>query len=511
MKLRDYQIDLVRRIQKAMGEGSKRPLAVLPTGGGKTVIFCYLSQFVAKRGKRVLIMVHRVELIRQTCKALEKFGVSYGVIHSAFTPNPQALVQVASIQTLSARLHLIRRDFSLMIVDEAHHATASTWSYVINSMPASCYLLGVTATPCRGDGTGLGLDAGGIFDTMVEGPQIYELIRQGHLVEPEVYAPTQNLDMTALRKLKDSEKRQMESLMSGKSLMGDAIAHYRKYANGQPAVAFCVSVRHAELVAEQFREAGYRSSFVDGKMDDDTRKRTLDGLATGEMQVVTSCDLISEGFDIPAIACGILLRQTKSLGMYLQQVGRVLRPSAGKSSAIILDHAGNSLLHGLPSQHREWELGGDHRKSKGQGSDQEVKAPQIRQCERCYHVFVYNPEDLACPSCKHLPVAKAALPKTQEGELRKLTRAEREAVILEAQAKARRQVHQENGPPQNVDELLEVALLCEYQFGYVVNAARSKGWHLTPDHARKFAARRGYKAGWVTRQTDMYQLDYPSR
>lgn len=336
-------------------------------------------------------------------------------------------------------------------------------------MPAKSRILGVTATPCRGDGTGLGSHVGGLFDAMVEGPQIDELIGMGFLVEPEVFAPTAHLDMTALRKLRDSDKGKMEKIFSDVEITGDAIEHYTKHAGGLPAVAFCVSVKHAQLVAEQFRKAGYNSAFVDGAMDDWTRKKTLDGLADGSMHVVTSCDLISEGFDLPAISCAILLRQTKSLGLYLQQVGRALRPVPGKQSAIILDHAGNSLLHGLPDERRDWTLDGVAPRETAMDDEDDVKALRIVQCEHCYHVHVPTAPGAPCPNCGHVKAVKAP-PTPADGELRKLTAEEKKALEELRKATKRTEVWR----AKTREQLEEVAARNGYKRGWVDHILKSR-------------------------------------
>ena len=388
---------------------------VLPTGGGKTVVFSYIAATTAARGKRVLILVHRIELLRQTSEALRKSGVRHGLVNPKFTPELTAPVQVASVQTIIKRLHLFK-SFDLIVVDEAHHALATTWKRIIDHY-SMARVLGVTATPCRADGTGLGIEAGGVFDDIIIGPQVSDLIAKGFLVKPVIYAPAERLDLSGLRtKMGDYDNAQLENLMDKPTITGDAVSHYKKLCDGVPAVAFCVSVRHAQHVAEEFRSAGYRAYHADGSLDDDVRKRILNGLGNGTVDVVTSCDLISEGTDIPAIGAAILLRPTQSLGLYLQQVGRALRPCAGKERAVILDHVGNVLTHGLPDEIREWSLEGEQRKKK-KNEDKE-KTIQVKQCEKCY--AIHEPAPI-CPVCGHIYEVKENAPQQVDGELRELS------------------------------------------------------------------------------------------
>jgi superfamily II DNA or RNA helicase len=453
IKLRDYQVKCVDSIRQSYISGNASPLLVLPTGSGKTVVFCHIAQQTSMRGKNVLILVHRVELLRQTSKALSKSGVEHGLINPKYTPNLRASVQVASVQTLVRRFDRLQPP-DLIIIDEAHHANAGSWKKVIEAFP-DAKILGVTATPCRGDGRGLGAEFGGVFDDLVLGPQIQDLIDEGHLVAPTVYAPPKRLDLSSVAIIRgDYDAKQIESIVDKPKITGDAVKHYMKLCAGVPAVVFCVSVKHAENVAEEFRAFGFRAYSVDGSMDDDVRSRILGGLGDGSVDVVTSCDLISEGTDIPAIGCAILLRPTQSTGLFLQQVGRALRTSDGKSHAIILDHVGNVLTHGMPDQQREWTLEGKKRKSKSSNDDDNIR---VQQCEMCFMVHEPAPK---CPSCGHIKAIKETIPDTVEGELVKLT-AEAKKEIKKTKSKRIAQA-------RTMDELLEV----QREFGYKNGWAR---------------------------------------
>lgn len=415
LKLRDYQEQLVQHIRQSYIRGSKSPLAVLPTGGGKTVVFSYIAATTAARAKRVLILVHRIELLRQTSAALRKSGVHHGLINPNYTAELNAPVQVASVQTLIRRLHKMPPP-DLIVIDEAHHALASTWKKIIDNWPTA-RILGVTATPCRGDGTGLGKISGGVFDDLIIGPQVHELIQRGFLVKPIIYAPAERLDLTGLRtKMGDYDTQQLEQVVDKPKITGSAVEHYKRICSGAPAVVFCVSVKHAQNVAEEFRAAGYRAYHADGSMDDDVRRRILNGLGNGTVDVVTSCDLISEGTDITAIGCAILLRPTQSEGLYLQQVGRALRVCEGKEHAIILDHVGNVLTHGLPDEPREWTLEGERKKKREK--KEEDKQVRVVQCDKCYAIHEPAP---TCPVCGHVYEVKVNQPDQVDGELKAIT------------------------------------------------------------------------------------------
>lgn len=461
MNLRPYQQDGVNRIRRAYLDGFNAPLFVLPTGGGKTVVFAHIAATSAAKGKRVLILVHRIELIRQTAAKLREAGVRVGLINPMFSPDYSAPVQVASVQTMVKRLGLYK-NFDLIITDEAHHIVSMTYRAILNNYP-DAYQLGVTATPIRGDGKGLGQSDGGVFDSLVIGPTVTELIDGGFLVRPVIYAPRERLDFSDVRtRMGDYDKAEIERRVDKPKITGDAVRHYRDLCSGDPSVWFCISVAHAQHVAEEFRQAGYRATAVDGKMDDGERGRALNGLATGEVEVVTSCDLISEGTDIPAIACAGLLRPTQSLGLYLQQVGRALRPAPGKDRAIILDHVGNVLVHGLPDESRRWSLEGEWKPKRGK-KEAEPTLP-VHQCENCYAVF--SALKMICPECGHVRVAKGRKIDKEEGELALLT--DMDKVRLQRQKRA------EVGQAKTLEQLEAIAAARGYKSGWAKHVFESR-------------------------------------
>jgi superfamily II DNA or RNA helicase len=355
--LRPYQRRAIEDVREAFRTGAKAPLLVVPTGGGKTVVFSHIATSAVAKGKPVLILCHRRELIHQAVAKLEAAGVTPGIIAPGY-PATDALVQVGSIQTLAARLQrgIAPPPADLIILDECHHATASTWRAVLSALPKA-RILGVTATPCRADGKGLGIEGGGIFDALVMGPSVQELIDGGFLNPTRVFAPKVGPDLTGIgTRAGDFEHGALDQVMRASTITGDAVREYARHAPSQPAICFCCSVAHAEEVAAAFREAGWRAQAVAGTSSTADREKAIHGLATGSVQVLCAAELISEGLDVPAVGAVILLRPTKSLALYLQQVGRGLRPAPGKSHLVVLDHAGNVERHGLIEMPRSWSL-----------------------------------------------------------------------------------------------------------------------------------------------------------
>ena len=389
VQLRPYQESVVEAVRDAYRRGRRAPLVQVPTGGGKTIIFSHITHGAGLRGNRVWILVHRRELLRQASSKLAEGGVEHGLISPGYTPT-RDLVQVASVQTLAVRLKAGNlAPPNLIVIDEAHHAVAGQWAKVLAAFPEA-RLLGVTATPQRLDGRGLGVSVGGPFDEMVIGPTVAELIAGGFLSPAKVWAPADGPDLSGVRtRGGDFEAGSLAAAMAKPKLVGDAVEHYRKHAAGLPCIAFCASVAHAEQLAEAFRADGWRAKAVDGTTHAVERDAAIGGLATGATQVLCSCDLISEGLDVPAVGAVILMRPTKSLGLYLQQVGRGLRPAPGKDFLRVLDHAGNTHTHGFIEDEREWTL--DGRKKRDRNA-----LPPTRSCPQCFAVFAPAP---TCPEC----------------------------------------------------------------------------------------------------------------
>jgi superfamily II DNA or RNA helicase len=372
-------------------------------------------------------------------------------------------VQVASVQTLIRRIDRMPAP-DLIVIDEAHHANASTWRQIINTWP-SARLLGVTATPFRLDGTGLGTQSGGFFDKLIEGPSIRWLIDEGFLSQPVIYAPPTDLDLTGVRvKLGDYEQRELSVRMDKPKITGSAIEHYSRYCPGEPAIAFCSSVEHAEHVSQQFQDAGIASVPLTGEMADSVRKHRINALASGQIKVLTACDIISEGTDIPVVSCGILLRPTQSLVIFLQQCGRVLRPYPGKKHATILDHAGNCLRHGMVDDEREWSLNHVKESFKKKKEGQDEVAANLRLCEKCYAVMPAT--KLVCPQCGHIHHAKGRSIKEVEGDLVMMNAARAEKIRVQARM--------EVGQAKSLHELTQLARQRGYNTGWAYHVYNSR-------------------------------------
>lgn len=440
MRLRQYQQQAVDELREAFSR-ARRCLFVLPTGGGKTVIFTHIAKSAAAKGKRVLVLVHRRQLVKQTCDNLKRQGILFNSISIGKKKTKEALIEVGSIQTAARRLQIWDPNrYDLLVIDEAHHAVAAQWASVIDHLSKAA-VLGVTATPCRMDGRGLGQK----FEVMVKGPSPEWLTDNGFLADARVFAPPVGFDASKCRTMAgDFRLDDAEEQVRTTTVMGDVIAHYKRLLPGQTAIAFCCSIAHAEALAAEFRQAGVNAASIDGTMKDDRRTELLESLGRGELKVLTSCDLIGEGIDVPSVGGCILLRPTKSVALFLQMVGRCLRPSSGKV-AVVLDHVGLYARHGHHLDQREWSLEEGVRKREGRET-----GPALWVCPSCYATA--ESSHRICPECgcdKPMQVLKQ---ETVEGKLEEVRRQRQIALFEERQAVRDRK--REQAQCRSYDELV---------------------------------------------------------
>lgn len=390
MNLRPYQQEAIAEIEGHFNNGTRSVLYQLPTGGGKTVVFSSIITKWVQANKRVCVLVHRVELLNQAAHTLQKLGINSGRIKGKERYDHQHLVHVASVQTLSRNKSAYPPDlFDLLVVDEAHHAVAGSWDRVIKRFNTA-KILGVSATPCRLDGRGLG----NAFDVLIEGPQPVTLSEQGFLAPAKVYAPPPKFEPGKLKtRMGDFQLDDASSQLSAVHVIGDVITHYKKHLKGSTAIAFCCSIAHAESVAAALTKAGIPSASIDGSMSEEQRASLLAQLASKSIKVLTSCALIGEGVDVPSVGGCILLRPTKSLALFLQMVGRCLRPD-GDSFAVVLDHVGNYQRLGHHLLERSWSL------ADGVSLSQAAKAQDGTTGWLCQSCDFLAPKDCdQCPEC----------------------------------------------------------------------------------------------------------------
>lgn len=379
-ELRQYQIDLKKGVYQAFNGGKKSVMMQLATGGGKSVIASSIVRDAVDKSRRVLLLVHRKELVEQLHKHLYRHGIYAGVIMADQPYRPGAQAQVASVQTIVRRLAKYNDSYDLIITDEAHHAKADSYIKIYEHYNTAKHL-GITATPIRANGKGFS----DLFDEMVHGPSVQQLITMGFLCPPKIYASPLRFDLNSIRTTAgDYNEKDLYEVMGKDQITANLVGTWKKHAEGKRTCVFAVNVEHSKQICDRYLKNGIPAAHIDGDTPDAERESKLRMFAEGKILVLTNCNIISEGFDVPAIECVQLARPTKSLAMYLQQVGRGLRPIEGKDHAIILDHADCVFRHGFPEDDRRWTLQGIQRKER----DKDIKVRDVNSGQ------IYEPRDL---------------------------------------------------------------------------------------------------------------------
>lgn len=422
--LRPYQIQLRDDARAVLRRGVRRLLVTMPTGAGKTVLIAAMLSGAVARGKRAWFCVHRKELLEQSVTTfIEAADLETGIIAAGYPARPKAPVQVCSIQSLKSRLGTLQPP-DLLVTDECHHTTSPSWAAVANALPRAVHI-GLTATPQRLDGQGLAP----FYDEMLCGPSVADLIALGWLSPYTLYAPPEAVNLDGVHRLGgDYNKQEVGERMDGSTIVGDAVSHYQAHCAGQRALVFAWSVKASRELAAQFVAAGVEARHVDGETPKDERAASMAAFRAGRVQVLCNVELFGEGVDVPAIDAVFLLRPTQSLSVYLQQVGRGLRPQPGKVVKIF-DHVGNWSRHGLPDDPRVWSLAGREKKSR------DSSAAMGRRCGTCFGV-----SPIGATACRYCGLPFPVQPREIErvdGELQPMGADEIQAMRRLAREKMR--------------------------------------------------------------------------
>ncbi|MEH1978033.1 MAG: DEAD/DEAH box helicase [Nostoc sp.] len=384
-ELRDYQHQWIKDIWNSWENGNRRVLAQLPTAAGKTVCFAHISHKFFDQGKQVLVIAHRIELISQAAEKLsEIIGEPVGIIKAGVLANPERRIQVASVQTLSRREVLdLPMNIGLLILDEAHHATALSYRRLIEHYE-SAQILGVTATPQRIDGQGF-VD---LFDDLVIGIDTAQLIQAGYLSKFRLFATNQTISTLGVAKSRgDFRAKELAVAVTSQIGVSEILENYFKYARNLRTVIFACSLEHSRALAAEFSRNYISAEHLDGKTPPQERLEILQRFRNGITQVITNYEILTEGFDCPNIECVYCVRPTESSTLWLQMLGRVLRTYTLKPTAVIIDITDNWKKHGLPDEARKWSLLPE--------TISEIQNKGLIQCEHCTHIFKPLTDELA--------------------------------------------------------------------------------------------------------------------
>ncbi len=412
--LRDYQLEVVEKVRESIRRGNRRILIVAPTGAGKTVIASHIIKAAEAKNRYVNFLAHRRELINQTSKKLIQFGVEHGILMSGEVPYGATNVQVSSVDTLRARCintdKMILPHADIVFTDEAHRSLAPTYLKIYDRY-GRAIMIGLTATPIRSDGKGLGH----VYDDMVLCPSIGELIQMGYLAVPRHFCPTiPDLTGVPIRK-GDYDPKALDRAMRRRSLVGDVVSHWFRLASDRPSIVFASGVKHSINLRDEFRKAGVKAAHVDGETPKPERDKIIAGLHVGEIQVVCNYGVLTEGFDEPKLSAGIIARPTKNLGLYIQMAGRVLRVADEKEDALIIDHSGNVYEHGFVQDNHQWVL--TEGKALADSNEERQKKLDEKEPITCVNCAYTYTKQLVCPNCGHKPEKKGKFYDSRAGDL----------------------------------------------------------------------------------------------
>ena len=420
-KLRPYQLYAIQECRTVLAGRKRRIVLYLPTGGGKTLAATSIITKAVAKGRRVVFIANRKQLVAQTSAVLHSYGIDHGILQAENTCRLHERVLVASIDTVHVRG--LPDDVGLIIIDECHAVAGSRKYRTLLARYNLVPVVGLTATPFAVGMAKHSPEIGGaLFEHLVVGATITELIEQGYLVDVDIYAPSEP-DLKGIRSSKgidgvlDYNQNDLEEVVNKPELVGDLLLHWSKLAPGKQTVVFAISIAHSKHICAKFNAADIIAEHIDYHDDDETRAGILGRFARGETKVLCNVGLLAEGWDCPATEVMILARPTRSLIRYIQMVGRVLRPAPGKTRALLLDHSGSTVRLGHPCDDLPLEL--DDGKPKVTGKQRERAEPLTKPCPKCH--FVKPPKVHACPSCGFAPERQSNV-ETIDGDLVKQDR-----------------------------------------------------------------------------------------
>ncbi len=412
--LRPYQAAAVQNLRLSLAEGNLRTCLYSPTGSGKTEIGMAIIRGAIAKQKRVVFLCNRIHLVEQASRRFYASGINHGIIQGDNTRNTSEPVIVGSIQTVARRG---MPDCDLIVIDEAHGVAGSKDYRNILIKRSAVPVVGLTATPmARGMGKHYESLHGPLFERLVIATTIGQLIDDGYLVDCEIYAPSEP-DMSGVKTARNSfgeldwSDMDVANAVDKPQLIGDIVTHWLKLSNGLPTVCFASSILHSKHIVESFRAAGIAAEHIDCYTTSAERAEILARIENGETTIISNVGILTEGWDFPACRTMILARPTRSMIRYIQMVGRVLRPSEGKSKALILDHSGTVSRLGFPTDDLDLSL------CDGRPKEQAKQKPESvlpKKCPNCHRMK--PPKVSICPACGFKAAARSEV-ETHEGEL----------------------------------------------------------------------------------------------
>jgi DNA repair protein RadD len=434
------QTEVINDVRRAMMR-HKSVLLQSPTGSGKTAMATYMVNAAKDKGNRILFTVPRKDLLEQTSQTFDKMGIAHGYIAAGKPFNPFAKIYIGMVDTMARRVSSLP-DCGLVIADETHFGAGSLDKIISHYKESGAYIVGLSATPWKLSGKGLGC----WYDHMVKGKSIEWLIENKRLSDYKYFYGRTKPDLAGVKvSAGDYARGELAEFMEAQGvIIGDCVNDYISRCMGRLHIVRCASIKHSQMTANSFRNAGIVAMHVDGDTPMDERKRIFRAYARREINVLTFCDLLNFGFDLSqasgmdvCIESGSDLRPSKSLAGQMQFWGRMLRYK--EYPAIINDHVNNYIDHGLPCSEREWSLD-----DRSQGKKHTERVPPTKQCLNCFHIHSPAPK---CPECGNTYEIKSREIEEVAGELKEANKAELKAMALKSRK-------MEQGKAQSLDDLI---------------------------------------------------------
>ena len=425
MELRQYQAELLTTVRQAALNGKKKILMVLSTGGGKTAILFDIAKRAVDKGGKVLLLSHRRDLVLQTAKKFSEYGIDTGIIMAGIEPDFTKAIQVVSVWTYSRRLALKAKelnsvyvDASLILIDEAHRSLSPVFTKVMDNYTDKI-VIGCTATPCLSSGAAMGK----LYDSLVDPIPIQRLIDEKWLV-PCIYYSGSHANVKDVKTVMgDLDIKELGKRVDKKKLIGDIVDNWFRIAPDRQTILFGVNRKHAKHLCESFVDKGIKAIYLDAFSPDKKRAQVLTDFNNKDIQMIVNVALFQEFLDAPITGCIDIARNTKSMGLFRQMVGRGLRPYPGKENLIVIDH-GDCIIGqhlGFIEDPIEWSLDG---KQIAWKKPKAVKKEKVMMtCDECRNIFTGN----RCPRCglkvkfytKKVAVAEAELERLTRGKVKK--------------------------------------------------------------------------------------------
>lgn len=431
-KPRDYQEKGIALTRKAFADGHSRPLFWLATGGGKSVVFLNIVGNLLRNNKKVCVVVRRQQLVLQTQGHFSKCGIISSIMLNSQKGFYKELpLQICSIDTVIRRDYSFMNEFDFVLVDEAHDTTSDKYREFLNSFSSKTKYIGLTATPFK-----VGKRYQDFWDCVVKPIEVAELRDRGFLVNAKVFTPTE-IDLSQIKDGIDGDFQQsgLAKVMQEMEIVGDVVGNYIEYGENKPAICFCVNKEHSQLIAEMFNSKNIPAICCDESTPQKDRDKAIAELRSGKIKVLCNVNIFSTGVDIPEAEVGLMARPTKSEILYIQQVGRLLRPyrkcgkcgsqydnsdncytcgydkpSYVKSHAIIIDFGNNTSRFGLPFKQRKAQI----KEEKEEKEKQKKEKALVKTCKNCF--CTYEAELANCPNCDGVET-KERIIKTKDGKL----------------------------------------------------------------------------------------------